>query len=143
MLLGTAFLSMYLSNAYSMIAVAIPLIMLDRAWMVPTLLFIAAIEGSFKVEDAASEVESTVILAIMPLLVYDFITNLGRKHVPAKLTSLYIIFAIFIFIGMYTYGSNPKIMQSFQAVFFKKSNLAVYIGIVMKVVKLVFFFLYL
>lgn len=143
MLLGSAFLSMYLSNAYSMIAVAIPLILLDRAWVVPTLLYIAAIEGSFKVEDAASEVESTVILAIMPLFIYDFITNLGKKTVPGNITWLYLVFSGFVFMGMYTYSTHPQIMQSFQAIFYKKTNLAIYIQMFMKFVKLVFFFLYL
>ena len=61
-LVGSAFLSMYMNNAYPMLAVAIPLILLDRAYVVPVLLFIAAIEGSFKVQDAASQAESTAIM---------------------------------------------------------------------------------
>ncbi|HEY6978155.1 MAG TPA: hypothetical protein VH396_17765, partial [Chitinophagaceae bacterium] len=53
-LVGSAFVSMSMSNPYAMLAVAIPLIFLDRAYAVPVLLFIAAIEGSFKVEGGSS-----------------------------------------------------------------------------------------
>ena len=37
-LVGSAFVSMTMNNAYAMLAVAIPLIFLDRAYAVPVLL---------------------------------------------------------------------------------------------------------
>src|SRR6266480_6218582 len=87
-LLGSAFVSMYMNNAYALLAVAIPLVLLDRAYVIPTLLFIAAIEGSFKVEDAASEAESTAIMLMGPFLIYDFIRR-NHKMIPFKLVLLY------------------------------------------------------
>src|SRR6266536_172324 len=80
-LLGSAFLSMYMNNAYVMLAVATPLILFDSAYVIPNLLFSAAIEGSFKVEDAASEVESTAIILMGPFLIYDFIRK-NHKIIP-------------------------------------------------------------
>jgi O-antigen ligase len=142
-LLGSAFLSMYANSALPMLAVSIPLVILDRAYVVPLLLFIAAIEGSFKVEDAASQAESTAIMLIGPLFAYDFIRKNGRM-VPYGLVLLYIIFGLFVVIGMFTYASHPQIQQFLAPMMFKKQGGAgIYVKMFMKVVKLVFFFLYL
>lgn len=142
-LLGSAFLSMYVNNALPMLAVSIPLVILDRAYVVPLLLFIAAIEGSFKVEDAASQAESTAILMIGPLFAYDFIKKNGRM-VPYSLVLLYIIFGVFVVIGMVTYASHPQITQYLAPIMFKKQGgVGVYFKMFMKVIKLCFFFMYL
>src|SRR5206468_1471435 len=142
-LLASAFLSMYVNNALPMLAVSIPLVMLDRAYVVPLLLFIAAIEGSFKVEDAASQAESTAILMIGPLFAYDFIRKNGRM-VPYSLVLLYIIFGMFVVIGMFTYSSHPQITQYLAPIMFKKQGgVGIYFKMFMKVIKLCFFFIYL
>lgn len=142
-ILGAAFLSMYMNNAYALLAVAIPIVMLDRAYVVPLLLFIAAIEGSFKVEDAASQAESTAIMLIMPFFAYDFITG-NKIKVPFKLSLLYLMFGFFVVLGMYTYSQNKNIEQFLAPLMHQKSGaIGPYIKMFMKVVKLVFFWLYL
>src|SRR6476619_5391180 len=108
---------MYVNNAFPMLAVSIPLVILDRAYVVPLLLFIAAIEGSFKVQDAASQAESTAIMLIGPLFAYDFIKK-NRRKVPYNLALLYIIFGMFVVIGMFTYASHPQITQYLTSIMF-------------------------
>ncbi|MEP6845492.1 MAG: hypothetical protein ABI861_05790, partial [Panacibacter sp.] len=142
-ILGSAFLSMYLNNAYPLLAIAVPLIILDRAYIVPILLFISAIEGSFKVEDASSQAESTAIMLILPFFIYDYITT-NKKKVPFNLTLLYLVFGLFVFIGMYIYSGNKNIQQFLAPLVHAKSGAAgIYIKMFMKIVKLIFFFLYL
>lgn len=142
-ILGSAFLSMYLNNAYPLIGIALPLIVLDRAYIIPILLFISAIEGSFKVEDAASKAESTTIMLMLPFFVFDFLTG-NRKKVPFQLSLLYIVFGVFVFIGMFIYSGNKNIQQYLAPMVHEKSGAAgIYIKMFMKIVKLVFFFLYL
>ncbi len=142
-LLGSAFLSMYMNNAYAMLAVAIPLILFDRAYVIPTLLFIAAIEGSFKVEDAASEAESTAIMLMGPFLIYDFIRK-NHKIIPFKLVLLYLIFGVFVVLGLFIYNMHPQIQQYVVAYMGKKpSAIGIYIKVAMKVIKIAFFFIYL
>jgi O-antigen ligase len=142
-LLGSAFLSMYVNNALPMLAVSIPLVILDRAYVVPLLLFIAAIEGSFKVQDAASQAESTAIMLIGPLFAYDFIKKNGIK-VPYNLALLYIIFGMFVVVGMFTYASHPQITQYLTSIMFKKEGgVGAYVKMFMKVIKICFFFMYL
>ena len=63
-LLAMASLSMYIDNPIPMLAVAVPLCLLDRAYVIPLLLFIACIEGSFSSEDSSSQAESLAIIAI-------------------------------------------------------------------------------
>src|SRR5574337_828120 len=141
-LLGSAFLSMYVNSALPMLAVSIPLVILDRAYVVPLLLFIAAIEGSFKVEDAASQAESTAIILIGPLFAYDFIRKNGRM-VPYGIVLLYLIFGMFVVIGMFTYANHPQILQYLAPILFKKQGgVGIYFKMFMKVVKLGFFFMY-
>jgi len=142
-LLGSAFLSMYMSNAYPMLAVALPLVLLDRAYVVPLLLFIAAIEGSFKVEDAASQAESTAIMLIGPILAYDFIKR-NAKMVPFKMVLLYIIFASFVVLGIFIYNMHPQIPQFMIALTGKmQGGVGTYVKMIMKLVKIIFFFIYL
>src|SRR4051812_30681517 len=100
-LLGSAFVSMYMNNAYAMLAVAIPLIFLDRAYVVPVLLFIAAIEGSFKVEGGSSSDAETIVIGVVgPILLYDLIRR-NSKKVPIQFVLLYFIFGSFVVLGLF------------------------------------------
>src|SRR4051812_33665833 len=110
MLLASAFVSMYVNNGYPLLIVSIPLAFLDRAYVVPLLLFIAAIEGSFKVQGNSSDTESLAILSIAPLFAYDFIKH-NAKMIPFKLGIFYIIFGAFLVIGIFVYFQHPEIQQ--------------------------------
>jgi hypothetical protein len=143
LLLASAFISMYVNNGYPLLIVSIPLALLDRAYVVPLLLFIAAIEGSFKVQGSSSDTESLAILAIVPFFAYDFIKHNG-KMIPFKLGIFYIIFGVFLVIGIFVYFQHPQIQQHASILLGeKKGVLGVYIKMVMKIVKLIFFFIYL
>lgn len=104
-MMGSAFLSMYLNNGLPFVAVTIPLVLLDRAYAVPLLLFIAAIEGSFKTLTSGNEsTETMAILLMMPLFVYDYIKK-NSTMIPFKFSLLYVIFGAFVIIGMITWST--------------------------------------
>ena len=94
-MLAMASISMYLDNPLPMLAVALPLILLDRAYIIPVLLFIACIEGSFSSEDSSSQAESLAILFIGPLFIYDFFHH-NKVKVPYKFVLLFLILAFLL-----------------------------------------------
>jgi hypothetical protein len=141
-LLASAFLSMYLNNAYPMLAVALPLIMLDRAYIVPVLLFIACIEGSFKTEDSSSQAESTAIMLAAPFFAYDFLQRNG-KMVPFKFVMIFLGFGVFIIVGIMTFNMHHEIIEFLLPLMGKKGLSGMYLKMIMKAIKLCFFFLYL
>ncbi len=144
LILAMVWISMYLNNSWPLLAVAVPLILLDRAYVVPILITIAAIEGSFKVEDAASQAESTAILLVFPFFIYDYITN-NKVKIPFKLSLLYIFFGFFVILGMYIYSMHPQIKQYLAPLMTQmpKGVVGLIIKMVMKFLKIVFFFMFL
>lgn len=141
-ILASAYLSMYLNNAYPLLGIAVPLIIIDRAYVIPILVFIAAIEGSFKVEDASSKAETYAIMLVLPFFVYDYLSH-NKVKVPFKLSLLYVVFGFFVIVGMFIYGNNKNIAQLLVPLVHEKSGaVGVYIKMFMKIVKIVFFFLY-
>jgi len=143
-LVGSAFVSMSMNNAYAMLAVALPLIFLDRAYAIPVLLFIATIEGSFKVEGgSSSDAESIVIGIVGPILAYDLIRK-NSKKVPFQFVLLYLIFGFFVLVGLFTFRMHPQINQYLTPITGKpQGNLYIYIRTVMKIIKVCFFFIFL
>ncbi|QEC69591.1 O-antigen ligase family protein [Panacibacter ginsenosidivorans] len=141
-ILGTCSLSMYLDDPLPLLAVAVPLIMLDRAYVVPVLLFIACIEGSFASEDSSSKAETYAIAFIMPFFLYDYIKH-NKTKIPYALSLLYIVFGFFIIWGMIIWSTHPEIKKYITSLLFTRVGVFIYIKMFMKVVKLVFFFLYL
>ncbi|MEP7319820.1 MAG: hypothetical protein ABI921_13790, partial [Panacibacter sp.] len=143
-MLGMASISMYMDNPIPMLLVAIPLIMLDRAYFVPVLLFIACIEGSFSSEDSSSQAESWAIMAMTPIFLFDFFHH-NKVKIPPKFTIFFILFFFFIILGAFIYTMHPYIGQALIPVFGKRAVglSALYVKIIMKSLKIVFFFFYL
>lgn len=143
-MLAMASISMYLDNPLPMLAVALPLILLDRAYIVPVLLFIACIEGSFSSEDSSSQAESLAILFIGPLFVYDFFHH-NKVKVPYKFVLLFLVFVFFVIWGTIVFRMNNDIEQYLANVIIGASSLTsgVVVKSVMKVIKIAFFFFYL
>lgn len=143
MMMGSAFLSMYLNNGLPFVAVTIPLVLLDRAYAVPLLLFIAAIEGSFKTLTSGNEsTETMAIMLMMPLFVYDYIKN-NSKMVPFKFSMLFLVFAFFVIIGMFTWSDHPQIKHFVVSLVGREAINGIRFKMIMKVFKIIFFFLYL
>jgi len=141
-ILGTCSLSMYMDDPIYLIAVAAPLILMDRAYVIPVFIFIACIEGSFVSEDASSKAETYAIAVALPFFLYDFIKH-NKVKVPFQFSMLFVIMGIFVIIGMITWGAHPEIKKWVSQVTFTKVGVFMYIKMFMKIVKLVFFFLYL
>ena len=141
-MVGSAFLSMYMNNGYAFLAVAIPLVLLDRAYLMPTLLFIACVEGSFRTADSGSETETTAILLTAPLLIYDFITKI-RLLVPYKFSMIYLGFFVFCVIGIFMWHMHPQIVDMLLPLMGKAGLKGITPKMIMKIIKLGFFFIYL
>ncbi|HRI19904.1 MAG TPA: O-antigen ligase family protein [Panacibacter sp.] len=141
-LLLSAFVSMYMSNGIPILLVGAPLVLLDRAYLVPMLLFLACIEGSFKVEGVSSSTESEAIMLAAPFLVFDFFQKNGEK-VPLKFTLLYLGWLLFVGIGFYTYSSHPYIRQFLVPTLGKTAVQSPYPKMFKNLIKIAFFFIYL
>jgi hypothetical protein len=131
-------ISLVINNSLPMLAVAFPLILLNRAFIIPLLIIIPAIEGAFKVEDTASITETVAIAGLLPIFVYDLLKR-NKVVVPMKLVLLYVGFAFFVIIGLVVYLQHPEIYTALT----KKGLDGVYMKVLMKVVKIIFFFVYL
>jgi O-antigen ligase len=142
-MMGAAFLSMYLNNGLPFVAVTIPLVLLDRAYAVPLLLFIAAIEGSFKTLDSGNQsTETMAIMLMMPLFIYDYIKNNSVK-VPYKFSMLFLLFGLLVIMGMFTWNSHPEIKRFVVGLVGKMAIQGIRFKMIMKVFKIIFFFIYL
>jgi O-antigen ligase len=143
-LLFMASVSMYMDNPIPMLAVAIPLILLDRAWIIPVLLFIACIEGSFSSPDSSTKAETYAIMAIGPLFLYDLLYH-NKKLVPLNLVMLFLIFGFFVIWGAYIFSLDDDIVQYMRTNYTNATVLVkgTTMKSVMKVIKLGFFFFYL
>jgi len=142
LMMGSAFLCMYLNNGYPFLIITLPFVLLDRAYAVPYLLFVAAIGGSFKTIDTSNNTETVAIALMMPLFIYDYFQN-NSKMVPYKLVLLYIIFGVFVVIGWITWGGNSHVKQFVVSLVGKDAIHGVYFKMVIKLFKVIFFFIYL
>lgn len=144
LILAMVWISMYLSNAWPLLAIAVPLIFLDRAYAIPILITIAAIEGSFKVEEASSNAESMAILLVFPFLILDYFTN-NKIKVPFKLSILYLTFGFFVILGIYIYNQHPQIKQYLAPLMsmMPTGMVGLLIKMVLKFMKIIFFFMFL
>ncbi len=130
--------ALFINNSIIILIGAFPLILFNRKYVVPLLLIIPAIEGAFKVENTASITESVAIAGLMPLFIYDLLQK-NKQHVPLKLTALYVVFAFFIILGLFVYQQHPEVYTNVT----RKTLDSVYMRIGTKVVKVLFFFIYL
>lgn len=143
-ILVMVWISMYLSNAWPLLLVSVPLFLLDRAYIIPVLLIIAGIEGSFKTEDASSQAESMAIMMVAPFFLFDFFRNNSVK-VPFKLSVLYITMAFFVVLGAFIYMQHSQIIQYLAPLLSTapKGTVGLIIKMIMKFLKVVFFFFFL
>lgn len=139
-IIATSFLSMYLSNSLPLMLVAFPIMILDRSFIVPVMLLIAATEGAYRTETETSQTESILLMAMVPIFLYDYSQKLGRNIIPAKITLLFVIFLLFVITGLFVYLSHPEIAQFFVSSE-KKSQYVIYYKNAIKCVKLITFFL--
>ena len=141
-ILASCSVSMMMDDPIYLIAVAAPLIFLDRAYVVPVFIFIACIEGSFVSDDASSKAETYAIAVALPFFLYDIITR-NKIKVPFKLSLLYVFFGVFVISGMITWGAHPEIKRYVSQALYMKLGIFIYVKMFMKIIKLIFFFMYL
>lgn len=141
-MIGMASVSMYLDNPLPLLAVAVPLCLLDRAYIIPLLIFIACIEGSFSSEDSSSQAESLAIMAIGPMFLWDFFKN-NKVKVGLTISFLFITFGFFVIWGIIIYKMNTHIVQYIMTLAGEQAFAGITVKTIMKVLKLAFFFLYL
>src|SRR5690349_2611160 len=102
----TLYISLYNQTPTPLVALAVPLILYDRAFVYPMFYVIAMSQGAYS--DATSGVgtadasfaESQTIMAVAPILAYDLLTQ-KSKMVPYRISIIYVLFVVFIYIGMF------------------------------------------
>lgn len=130
--------SLVINNSLPLLVVAFPLILFNRAYVLPLLLIIPAIEGALTVGDTPPITESLAIAGLIPLFAYDILRT-KKVVIPAKVATLYFIFFIFIVMGFFVYSQHPEILANST----RKGIDDVYKKMFMKAVKILFFFIYL
>lgn len=142
---GLLYFSLYMQNPYPLVALTIPLVLYDRAYMYPMFVAIALTQGAYS--DASSGVgtgdssfaESATILAVAPMLAYDLLTQ-KSKMVPFRFAIIYLLFFIFIYIGLFVYYQHPENYKGLPGGTGKYGPAA---HSIMKSIKIIFYLFYL
>src|SRR5207237_2260094 len=73
MFLGALFTSLYLNDSTPILLVLLPLVLIDRAFLIPILFTIPLVEGVYATLDTSSNTESLAIAMLAPILGYDLL----------------------------------------------------------------------
>ena len=107
------YFSLYESTNTPLVLIAFPLVLYNRAFLFPMFLTLSLCQGAFSEATAgvgtsqASYAESLSIAMAAPLLLYDLITQ-KSKMVPYRFVIFYVVFFIFVYIGIFVYYQHPE-----------------------------------
>ena len=110
---GMLFFSLYESTSVPLVIITIPLVLYNRAFLFPMFITLSLSQGAFSEATAgvgtsnASYAESLSIASVAPMLLYDLITH-KSKLVPYRFVIFYVIFIIFIYLGIIIYYQHPE-----------------------------------
>ena len=107
------FFSLYESTSVPLVLITFPLVLYNRAFLFPMFLTLSLCQGAFAQATSgvgtsdASYAESLSIASVAPMLLYDLITQ-KSKVVPYRFVIFYVIFLVFIYLGMFIYYQHPE-----------------------------------
>lgn len=142
---GVLYLCLLNQTPNPLVILTVPLVLYDRAFMYPMFMAITLTQGAYT--DATSGVgtadasfaESGTIMAVAPMLAYDLLTQ-KSKMVPFRFAVIYLLFFVFIYIGLFVYYQHPENYTGLPG------NTGKYAPIahgIMKSIKIVFYLFYL
>src|SRR4051812_35465647 len=84
MFLGALSISLYLNNSIPILLVLLPLVLIDRTFLIPILFTIPLVEGVYATLDTSSNTESIAIAMLAPILGYDLLRR-NSVNVPMRI----------------------------------------------------------
>jgi O-antigen ligase len=109
----TLYVGLINSTSTLLVVITIPLVLYDRAFMFPMFMVISLSQGAFSSASSgvgtadASYAESLTLLGVAPMLLYDLVTQ-KSKMIPYRFVIYYVIFILFVYIGIFIYYQHPE-----------------------------------
>ncbi len=134
-------ISLYLNDSTSMLLIILPLVLIDRAFLIPLLFTIPLVEGVYSTDTSSSNTETIAIAMLVPILGYDLLRK-NKENIPTKLLSLFIIFIFMTIIGLIVYMQHKYISKTV-ASWVHLPSIPAAPKVAAKTIKLIFFIVYL
>lgn len=141
MLIVALYTALVEANSNYILLVFLPLILMDRTFLIPLLFTIPLIEGVFMTESGASNAETVAIAMTAPVIAYDLLRK-NKVNIPTKILALFIIFIIMEIVGFIVYKRHPYISKTV-AMWVNVAGMPVTGKTISRVLKLIFFIVYL
>ncbi len=109
--LAATAVSLVLASPLPLIAVAFPLCILERAYILPLLITVECIKGAVTEDDGLSIAEVLAVSLSFILVGFDLLIK-NKRRVPFKLTMLLVFFGILVVLGFYVWLLHPQISET-------------------------------
>ncbi len=140
LLIVALYISLYESDSTYILIVLLPIVILDRSFLIPILFTIPVVEGVYATDTTASNSETIAIAMLVPVLGYDLIKR-NKKMIPFKVVALYLIFIVMAIVGLIVYKRHPEISKTL-AIPAHAPYVPVLGKVLAKVLKITFFLIY-
>ncbi len=140
LLLSALAVSLYMNDSTYILIVLLPIVIMDRSFLIPLLFTIPVVEGVYATDTTSSNSETVAIAMLVPVLAYDLIKR-NKQMVPFKVTALYIIFIIMAFVGFIVYKRHPEISKAI-SIPMHAPYVPVLGKVLAKILKITFFWIY-
>lgn len=140
MFLGALAVSLYLNNSTPILLALWPLVLIDRAFLIPILFTIPLVEGVYATLDTSSNTESIAIAMLAPILGYDLLRK-NSVNVPTRINMLFVVFIIMTIVGFIVYRQHGYINKK-MAMLYNIPAIPAMGKAVAKTLKLVFFIVF-
>jgi O-antigen ligase len=142
---ATLYFSLYESTSMPLVIITFPLVLYDRTFLFPMFLTLSLSQGAFVAPtsgvgtDNASFAETFAIAAVSPMLLYDLTTQ-KSKIIPYRFVLFYVIFILFVYLGMFIYYQHP---ENYVGIGSTQGRYSAITKSIIKSIKLVFYIFYL
>lgn len=140
LLLSALAISLYMNDSTYILIVLLPIVILDRSFLIPLLFTIPVVEGVYATDTTSSNSETIAIAMLVPVLAYDLLQK-NKKMIPFKVVALYLIFIIMTFVGFIVYKRHPEISKAI-AIPMHAPYVPVLGKVLAKILKITFFLIY-
>ncbi len=111
LLIAALAVSLYMNDSTFILIVLLPIVILDRSFLIPLLFTIPVVEGVYATDTTSSNSETIAIAMLVPVLGYDLVRR-NKKMIPFKIVALYLIFIVMVIVGFIVYKRHPEISKA-------------------------------
>jgi len=141
MMLGALWISLIQNNSTPLLLVLLPLVLMDRTFLIPILFTLPLVEGVYYTDGGTSNAETVAIAMLVPVLGYDLLRK-NKVNIPTRILALFIIFIIMEMVGFIVYKQHPYISKTV-GVWLNLPGAPVTGKVIARILKLIFFIVYL